>query len=209
MRKKKKLAERRKSFAFLVDGDTEVWYLRMLQRNESALHVKILPEIPQKKKLSDQYEKVCILAEEHTKVFWIIDVDALIAESKKTKKGTTSIQKLKHYIAELEKYSNVVTILNNPCLEFWFLLHFEQTTRFYSSCAEAEKRLKLYLRDYEKKRKYFTKQNQDIYLKLKPTLHTAILNAKLISKRDLQYITERALCEMYLFFESMEISVIL
>jgi len=207
-RRKTKITKPKKdAFAIIVDGHTEVWYFQMLKRNEPSLQVNIEPKIPQKKKLSEQYGKVLEYAEDFTKVFWIIDLDVLIAESKTAKKGTTSqIQELKKYLNELEneKYKNVITIFNNPCLEFWFLLHFEPTTKYFPRCIDSEKQLKKHLTDYEKTQKYFTKHNNDIYLKLKSRLSTALNNAKNTKRSNLHKI-EHAICEMNLFFEIEQI----
>lgn len=86
-RRKEKISKPRKdTFAIIIDGETEVWYFQMLKRNEPSLQVNIEPKIPQKKRLSEQYEKVLELAEDYTKVFWIIDLDVVIAESKIAKK---------------------------------------------------------------------------------------------------------------------------
>ncbi len=139
------------TYALVVDGQTEAWYFQMMKRNEPLLQVNIEPKIPQKKKLSDQYNKVCELAEDYTKVFWIIDLDVLIAES--------GIHQLIDLLSGLkkEKYKNVITIFNNPCLEFWFLLHFEQTTKYFPRCSDAEKQLKKHLVDYKKKTEIFHK----------------------------------------------------
>ena len=206
-RRKEKISKPRKpSFAIIVDGETEVWYFLMLKRNEPSLQVNIEPKIPQKKKLSEQYEKVCGLAEDYTKVVWVIDLDVLITESRRAKKGKkTSIQELKEYLGALEKdHGNVITILNNPCLEFWFLLHFEQTTKYFRNCSGSEKQLKKHLTDYEKTRNYFTKQGNDIYLKLKSNLPTAIKNSQRTNRETLDEI-ERGICEMNLFFEIEQI----
>ena len=210
-RRKSKISKpRNDTYAIVVDGKTEVWYFQMLQRNESKLQVNIEPKIPQKKKLNEQYEKVLELAEDFTKVFWIIDLDVVIKESKDAKKGDiTQIQKLKQYIKTLEvNYKNVITILNNPCLEFWFVLHFVKTTRYYSKCQKAEKQLKNHLADYEKTQKYFTKQNNDIYLKLKSKLETAITNAQKTNRGNFNEI-ECGICEMNLFYETEQIKKII
>ena len=131
-------------------------------------------------------------------------MDVVIAESKAAQKGANNqIQKLKNYLNALEtNYKNVITILNNPCLEFWFVLHFEQTTKYFSRCSDAEKQLKKQLIDYEKTRKYFTKQGNDIYLKLKTKLSAALTNAQKTKRGNLDEI-ERGICEMNLFFESL------
>ena len=48
----------RPTFAVVVDGECEVWYLQMLKRNERSIVVNIEPKIPQRKRLSEQYENV-------------------------------------------------------------------------------------------------------------------------------------------------------
>ncbi len=205
-RRRHKISKPRKdTFAIVVDGKTEVWYFQMLKRNETALQVNIEPKIPLKKKLSEQYDKVIELAEDYTKVFWVIDLDVVIAESKAGQKGKPNqIQHLKAYLEELANYENVITILNNPCLEYWFILHFNQTTKYLPQCKNAEAELKKHLKDYQKTQIYFTKQGNDIYLKLKPKLSTALKNAQKNQRENLDEI-ERAICEMNLFFETKQI----
>ena len=207
-RRKSKISKPRKNtFAIIADGKDEGQYFQMLKRNEPNLHVNIEPKFPQKKKLSEQCQKVKEFAENYTKVFWIIDLDKIIEESQVTKKGETSkIRELKKYLKELENYEfeNIITILNNPCLEFWFVLHFEPTTKYFPKCGEAKKQLKKYLKDYEKTQKYFTKPNNDIYLKLKPFLSFALSNTKKTQRKNLDAL-KRAICEMNLFFEDEEI----
>jgi hypothetical protein len=39
----------RKTFAIVVDGETERWYLQMLHRNEKIKGISIQPELPTKK----------------------------------------------------------------------------------------------------------------------------------------------------------------
>ncbi len=73
-------------FAVIVDGETEFWYLQMLKRNEKLIKVDIKPEIPQKKKLQDQNLKVKELANDYDRVFWIVDMDTILGESRQTKK---------------------------------------------------------------------------------------------------------------------------
>lgn len=196
-RKNPKLPRERETYAIIVDGETEVWYFQMLKRNERTLQVHIEPKIPQKKKLSEQYEKVCEACCYYTKVFWIIDIDVIARQNKE--------RELKEYIDAIEKeYKNIVIILNNPCLEFWFLLHFESTTKYFSECSDAEKHLNKHLKDYEKTKKYFTKENADIYLKLKQYLQSAIKNAKTLQRKNLDKLNY-AICEMNLFFEDKQI----
>jgi hypothetical protein len=193
------------TFAVVVDGDCEVWYLQMLKRNERSIVVNIEPKIPQRKRLSEQYENVIKLSEENTKVFWIIDFDVIASETKSAKAGDKTATKLfLEYRKRIdEKYKNIVIIVNNPCLEFWFLLHYEATSKYFDTCEGAEKQLKKHLKDYEKTQKYFTKQDNDIYLRLKPNLSVALKNAKALKFFDTEN-PNKAMSEMQLFFEANE-----
>lgn len=195
------------AFAVVVDGKTEIWYLQMLKRNERDIRVSIKPEIPNKKSVEEQYKLVCDLSDkEFTKVFWVIDLDTVIKEENEAPKGKKSpLLVFDEYRTELSKnYPNVVVIVNNPCLEFWFLLHFEKTSKYFKLCSNAENQLKRHLKNYEKTQKFFTKQNDDIYLKLKPNLKAAIENAVALGNFDNQNPT-KAMYEMELLFQSGEL----
>ncbi len=105
------------TFAFVVDGETEIWYLQMLKRNERNLRVTIKPEIPQKKKLEDQYKLVCDLANsEYEWVFWIVDLDTVIKEDIEAASGTPSpLSRFNDMKLTLfTENKNVKVIVNNP-----------------------------------------------------------------------------------------------
>lgn len=208
MRKPKKIGPRiNPTFAVVVDGETEIWYLQMLKRNERDIRISIKPEIPNKKSIEEQFNMVCDLSDkEFTKVFWLIDFDTVIKEAKESPTGKKSpIQTFKEYRTDLiDNYPNVVVIVNNPCLEFWFLLHFERTSKYFDTCSGAEWQLKIHLKNYEKTQKFFTKQNDDIYLKLKPNIKTALKNSLALGSFNNQDPT-KAMCEMEKLFQSDEL----
>lgn len=194
------------TFAFVVDGETEIWYLQMLKRNERNLRVTIKPEIPQKKKLEVQYKLVCDLANsEYEWVFWIVDLDTVIKEDIEAASGTRSslsfFDEMRSKICV--EFQNVRIIVNNPCLEFWFLLHFDRTSRYYRRCSDVVRNLKKHLKGYEKTEKFFKKTDNDIYKKLKPSLNNAIDNATALEPFDFRN-PERAICEMHELFHHKE-----
>lgn len=200
----------KKSFAFVVDGECESWYIQMLKRNEKSISIDLKPEIPQKKKLVDQYKKVIeLVAEEYDKVFWIVDLDVVLKETREATTGkTTPMEEFKGYCTALEKkkYRDKVTvIINNPCLEYWYLLHFEQTAAYYKTCGDVMKLLTKHLPGYSKARKFYTKQGNDIYTQLKPYLQKAIANAKRLGEFDFEN-PERGVAQMHLLFETEEIA---
>lgn len=201
----------RQNYAIVVDGECEFWYIQMLKRNERAINVYLEPKIPQKKKISDQFNKVIELAEEFTMVFWIIDLDVVLKESRETKKGNRKpIDTLKEHINSIERRENIKLIVNNPCLEYWFLLHFQFITRHFKSCQSLVRKLKTQngLSNYEKTKTYYTKQNSDIYLRLKSNLGTAVANANRLSEFDIDN-PDSALSQMQFLFESEELKKIL
>ena len=212
MRKSRKIISQvPPTFAFVVDGETEIWYLQMLKRNERQLRLNIEPKIPQRKSIEEQFKLVVDLSErEYLKVFWLIDLDAIIKESRETPKGKkTPLQVFIEFRKIIKReYKNVIFIINNPCLEFWFILHFEKTSKLFGTCAKAETELKKHLKDYEKTQKYFTKQDNDIYIKLKRFLKTAINNSESLGQFDMDEQT-KAICEMHLLFQTDEFKKIL
>ena len=74
----------------------------------------------------------------------------------------------------------------------------------FDTCGKAESELKKHIHDYEKTQKYFTKQDNDIYLKMKPFLKKAIDNAVNLGTFDKDQPT-RAVCEMYTLFLADEL----
>jgi hypothetical protein len=206
MRRNKNLPFKVKpKYAIVVDGECEFWYIQMLKRNERLININLEPKIPQKKKLSEQYELVIELSKIYDKVFWVIDFDVINSETHSVSKGKKApIYEFKGYYDNIEKnYKDVHLIINNPCLEFWILLHFEMTSKYFDSCDKVIKKLKTHtpVSDYKKSQKYYTKQGSDIYLKLKPFLKQAITNSNKLKEFDFQN-SHSGLSQMQLFFES-------
>ena len=186
----------KQAFAVVVDGQTEYWYLQMLKQNEPNILFDITPKILQKKNIDQQYELVIALSEqEYDKVF-----DVFLKEEREKKSNSSSLQKFLAYYKSLSKNQKVVVIVNNPCLEYWFLLHFRKTTKVFAACADAEKEVSQHLKDYEKTEKFFKKSNNDIYKQLKPYLKTAISHATALGSFSTQEY-KRAICEMPLLLE--------
>lgn len=203
MRRPSKKIQSKQKYAFFVEGECEYWYIQMLKRNEKCADINLKPELLQKKKLSEQYDRVIELVKDYDKVFWIVDFDVIIRETHAAKNGSkTALQELKEYFGKIEKkYKNrILIIINNPAFEYWHLLHFKQTSKYFETCNDVIKVLKEYLPNYEKKQKYYTKQDNDIYLQLKPHLPKAISNAKKLTSFDFDN-PETGIAQMYLFFE--------
>ena len=208
MRTSKKISQNKKKVcSFVADGECEFWYLQML-RNSENVRIAVSPEMYQKKSMDEQYNKVVSYSEDSEKVFWIIDFDVILKETRECKKGKEpALAKFKKYAENLKgkKFANVEIVVNNPCLEFWFLLHFCQTTKYFESYDKLLPTLKKQniLSSYDKTEKYFTK-GTDIYKRLKPFLKTAIKNAKLTDRFDFGN-TQKGISEMQKIFDELKI----
>lgn len=169
----KRKGKGRKTYAIIVDGETEMWYLQMLKRNEPVSGISIQPELPKKKSLKDQYEAVKINAGIYDTSVWVLDLDVVI-------QVPGALKELEGYIRDFKKFKNVHVLINTPCLEYWFLQHVKNTGAYYSQCEAVTGELKKYdpLKDYEKSEKYFVQSRLDIYRRLKPHLKTGLTNAK-------------------------------
>lgn len=201
---KNKIRQTNPVYSFVVDGECEYWYLQMLKDYERSLKIHLSPAIYKKKTLKEQYQRVVELAEESKKVFWVIDFDVIYKETKEAKKGKkTPLQEFQEFYIKCKKNNKVIVIVNNPCFEFWILLHFCYTKRFFEDYKALRPYLQKYLADYEKTEKYFIRTYPDIYTRLKPILQTAISNSEKLGEFDLKNI-ETGTAEMYkIFYESI------
>ncbi|MGC3979399.1 MAG: RloB domain-containing protein [Paludibacteraceae bacterium] len=95
--------------------------------------------------------------------------------------------------------------MNNPCLEFWFLLHNKETSKYFATYTDLEKELKKHLSDYQKTEKYFKNPRQDIYQRLKPLSGKAIKNATLIGKFNFDNM-QKGISEMFKIFDEFQLT---
>ena len=103
-KKEKKKINIKPNFAFLVDGETEIWYFNMLKRNEKNIKIDITPKLPQQKALDEQFKEIKDLAKNYNKVFWIVDLDVILKETKEVgKKKEKPIERFKRYRNKLNK----------------------------------------------------------------------------------------------------------
>ena len=180
----------KKSYSIIVDGQTEIWYLQLMKEFEELPRIDIKPELPKNKKLKELFELAKNNAQIYDKVIWLLDLDVIIENDK--------FEEFKKYVKQLKKNNNATILVNNPCLEFWFLLHFKETSKLFSGCSNVISELKKCgrLENYEKSEKYYKYAKNDIYAKLKPFQNTANENAKKLGNLNVNNI-ESAKAEIY------------
>ena len=209
------------AFAIVADGVTEIWYLQMMKKYElenkekeqgkQQIRLAIKPELPKSKRIKDQCALVCELAQrEYDKVFWIVDLDQIRKEQREATEGKKDPMRTfiecREKVLNGKKYAKRVrVIVNNPCLEFWFLLHFIYTTESFDDYNMVKKELKKYMKDYDKNENYYKPKNNDIYSKLKPYLNTAIEHSDRLGSFEPKD-PSRAVSEMPQFFRTEELN---
>lgn len=195
----------KKKAALFVDGESEKWYFLTMKRVEKIKNIDLQPILPRKKKLKEQFEEVKSACNDYDLVFWIIDLDKIIEGERYKAKGSPSPKdEFIKYYNESKKIKNLEIIIVNPCLEYWFVLHFEHTSRYFTGCNQANTLLKRYLTDYEKTEKYILAGN--IYNKLKTNQANAISNSRKVGDFDIEQF-DRSVCEIYKLFNNEYFSI--
>lgn len=156
------------TIAVIADGQTEKWYLESVKvhyRHDTLKGIRIEPQLPHKK----QIDELVSLAkgkvtEGYKKVVLIVDFDEILAND-------SEFAKFKHFYqgyCDSEHSSwmnNVILVVNNPCLEYWYILHFNQTDKFYRTYTDLKKDLLKQLSDYDKSKDYYC-STPDIFTRL-------------------------------------------
>ena len=152
---------------------------------EELKHVSVKPEMPQKKSV----EELFALAKEKLEqgvqeVILILDLDTIRKEaSEKTRFKDFYTRYTKVQQNDSPKRTdvwmkNLVLVVNNPCLEYWYILHFRNTTKFYDTYADLKRDLVRIpnLKDYDKTDEYYHKQ-PNMYKRLEQELPDGRRNA--------------------------------
>lgn len=196
-----------KTVSIIVDGETEQWYTESMKKTERLRGLKIKPDLPKKKTLEQLYAYVAEQAATFDLVIWIIDMDVPINEAKKVNKLPDVMSTFKKQRALLEELG-VTIIVNSPSLERWFLLHFEDSPKYFATQKPLVDRLrKHYLNTYEKKEKYFKRKDGSLYQDLQSSLSAAIQRSKDMADFDPDD-PEKSACEMWKLFRVLNIDLI-
>lgn len=169
-----------KSIAVIIDGKDEKWYLETIKEHYPNMAMKkatIKPDLPQKKSV----EELSALAQqklamESTQVILILDMDSIIKDHQEFERFKVYYEKYQKSTQgtltprEKAKYGwmkSLVLIVNTPCLEFWYLLHFSNTRVFFPDFTTMEATLRKLpgLEEYDKSEGYY-KKSPNIYDRL-------------------------------------------
>lgn len=180
MARERKQRKGKESIAIIVDGKDEKWYVNKVKVHYpcNALRIaKVKPELPERKKVQELFDFAKgKLDEEYTFVLLIFDMDEPLKDPSEFAKFKELYSK--YLLASKDKLvgrqkstygwmSQILVIINNPCLEYWYLLHYRKTTKHFSDYDGLKNELRKIpeLFQYDKCEAYYN-NHPDIYERL-------------------------------------------
>lgn len=131
-------------------GITEQWYFTHLQ-SLLDLRCRIRPRYFGTEDIRQLDKKIAQVLESGAIAICIFDADT--AQFNEIEKAKVTALKKKY-----EGKKNVILCDSLPSIEYWFLLHYEDTNRFFQNSAAAETALQKYIAGYEKTEGFLSKQ---------------------------------------------------
>ncbi|HNX02839.1 MAG TPA: RloB family protein [Candidatus Cloacimonas sp.] len=162
------------------EGETEKEYLTCLKKDRyKNLGIRIEPKLSNNnfKEIFQQIEQQLSKRKEpnYLYIFYVLDLDVIYNNYQ-----TTEYNERKKKVESMAKAKERLTIIESkPCIEFWFLLHFKNTDKCFTSFDEVKNELCKAYPDYCKSQKYIA----GLYIKLQGGLETAIQNSQRICSK--------------------------
>lgn len=215
MRRQIQKRQMNSAIVVIADGETEKWYIEKVKeyyKPDVLRKIKIQPDLVQKKKVAELFsEAEDKVNEGYSLVVLIVDFDEIGKKNNElnkfkelynkyldAKSGTARVSPKTRWMRQL------VVIVNSPCIEYWYLLHFKNTTKYYANFDSMKPDLTAFkdFKEYKKKEDYY-KKRPDIFCRLgaEQGLAKARANA---SAFDLNKCMEAGFSEMFRLFDEFD-----
>lgn len=204
------------AIAIIVDGKDEKWYIEKVRQHypcDKIRKIKIEPNLPSAKKINELFSLAKEKIEAHyNRVILFIDLDEPLKDNNEfnTFKDWYGkyLQAIAGKLPPRSRHSwldKVLIVINNPCLEYWYLLHFRKTNKFYDAFEpelKADLRKIACMENYEKSESFYN-QSPDIYHRLgaEEGIATARKNS---SPFDLTTCRSNGCSEMHHLFDFLD-----
>ena len=151
-------------------GITEQWYFSHLQ-NLLNLRIRIRPRFFGSENIHELDKKIAQVISEGAIAVCVFDTDTTEYSEAEAKK----VESLKRKYANRK---NVVLCDSLPSLEYWFLIHYEDTNRHFANSHAAEVVLRSHIPSYEKKETFLKNAKWVADMISDGKMDTAITRAK-------------------------------
>ena len=149
MRNVRKNIATRQVIHIVGEGLTELFYFSHLKKF-LGYRYSISPRLFENNSIEKIDKKIKELLNEDVFVICVFDADV-------SRRSDAENRKMAALKKKYEKNGNVILCDSLQSIEYWFLLHFEDTCRHFLDSAATERALKQYLPTYDKTRKYLEK----------------------------------------------------
>jgi hypothetical protein len=173
------------------EGLTEQYYFKHI-RSIFGYRYILKPYYFGTTSLKDMDRKIMEVVEGNGVAVCVFDVDVASRNEAEQRKLNTLFRKYK-------RRTNVVFCESMPSVEFWFLIHYQNSNRHFNDAATIERELRKYLADYEKTRHFLERDHWVRELCSDEKLVTAIERAKNFGKLGDSWTN------LYKAFEAFEI----
>lgn len=154
----------------LGEGKTEQYYFIHL-KSLLGYTYNVKPSLCKNTSIDEISKKVKDLIKDFVFIICVFDLDVINRDNKEKAKYDKLINKYKNK-------DNILFCASCPSIEYWFLLHYKQTNKYFKDSNEVANELKKYLKDYDKKEEYLKKTKWVEELLKDNKLQTAIERAK-------------------------------
>lgn len=151
MARKINIREQRRPHTVVVGaGITEYWYLRHLKKIQGHSYV-LQPSLFGDESMQTIQQRIQEAVSDGASVVCVFDEDV---------RQWNDVER-RRMDAIHNKYGNnekVVIASNMPSIEYWFLLHFENTNRFFGTSNKVIETLRKYILNFEKKEQFLRQE---------------------------------------------------
>lgn len=150
MRNLKNTHETRQVIHIVGEGLTELFYFSHIKKL-LGYRCSISPRLFENNSIEKIEKKIKELLKEDVFVICVFDADV-------SRRSEAENRKLAALKKRYEKNKNVLLCDSLQSIEYWFLLHYEDTCRHFKDSDATEKALKRYIPTYDKSRKFMEKE---------------------------------------------------
>lgn len=160
----------KKRFVVLGDGQTEQYYLSHLKKLKQY-NFGIRPSLFSNLSMTQAEEIIDeLISGDCDKVIYLTDYDTVINQGQK--------QEFERIRNKYRDNDEVLICESMPSIEYWFLLHYQYTTRSFRNADEVLAVLRKIIKDYSKEKAFLEKEKWVDEMIKDEKLETAIENAE-------------------------------
>lgn len=188
----------RKSVLVVCPGKTEQGYIKSVKDDRyRGMHIDLVPKLGKADKFSAGFDFIkgeYSRGEPNRICIYVNDMDSIVAQDRKKQYEEAKHKALKASRGELK------VIESMPCIEFWFLLHFYYTSKYYPTFESLKQEIKKSIPSYDKTEVWA----QKIYSILKDNTDAAICNSKKSMAQKLCNEGDCSYTNMHELFETLD-----